>query len=199
MKILFEEYGRAVLTAFAALVLLAIILIRYDIVGYIGDVADLDNKVQHSQSADALRDVVERAKPTANFENVELRIYKNHALQPLKNVVFERIENGVVVETVSNVEVISILYCDSEGNTTEMIRHYNKEDKVIVLNPAHYSEEHKQCSDSEFTKDSNGHFCIPDGALMNSPGVVTVTYTAMDSEGQLTTASLTFAVDARVS
>lgn len=192
---LFEEYGRTVIVVIAAVAVLALLLIRLDFFGALGTVVDVNTDLSHSQGESALNEVVNRAKPTANFSGVDLHIYNNQVFQPLKNVRFFDADDRLLVG--DNVVVTSILHCDSEGNTTELIGHYNTSKKIVVLNPAHYSDAHKTCSESEFSSDESGHLLINAEEFTNCPGVVTVTYMATDAEARVTVKQLTFVIDGK--
>ena len=193
MKVLFEEYGRTIIAVIVVVAVLALLIIRLDFFGVLGSVADVNSGISHSQGESALRDVVNRDKPKADFSGVDLHIYNNCGFQPLRNVVFTDAEGATISH--DDVIVTSILYCDAEGNPTELVDYYNAEDKIIILNPTHYSSSHTECAMSEFSIDKNNNPVIDDEETRNSPGVVTVTYRATDNEAQVTVAQLTFVID----
>lgn len=192
---LFEEYGRTIIAVIVAVAVFALLLVRLDFFGVLGSVADVNTDISHSQGESALKEVVNRDKPVADFSGVDLHVYNNRVFQPLKNVVFTDADNAVLGE--ENVVVTSILYCDGEGTATELIGYYNTTDKIVILNPAHYSSSHTICSASEFSTDGSGNLVIADEASRNCPGVVTVTYMATDDEEQVTVEQLTFVIDGK--
>lgn len=198
MKILFEEYGRTLLVAFAVLCVFAIFFVRYDGIHALGAIANVNTTISHSEGQNALRSVAGtgegvREKPAVDFSRVNTHLYRNWVFKPLYGVVFYD-ANGFAVD---NVVVTSILHCDADGNVTEFVDYYNETDDCVVLNTAHYSNAHATCTASEFAA-AGGHLMIADTEDQNIPGAVTVTYMATDAEKQVTTQKLTFVVDGGV-
>lgn len=193
MKGLFEEYGRTALVIIAVAAVLTLVFVRLDLFGVMGSVADVNSGVSHDQSESALNQVLGREKPKADFSGVDLHIYSNHVFQPLKGVKFTD-ANGA---TVTKVYVTSIAFYDTEGNKTEYVDRYNKDDDVVVLNASHYDDTHGHCAASEFAANGAGKLVVAAGAERNLPGVVTVTYIAIDGENQVTTEHLTFVIDSK--
>ena len=192
MKQLFEEYGGIMIAALAVILVLSLLFVRLDIIGVLRTVADIDTDVAHQQGQGALYDVVNRTKPVAVFTGVDLHIYKNQVFQPLKGVVFKDAEGGN-----ADVVITSILYCNADGVSTELIGFYNSAEDIVVLNPGHYSDAHGPCAETEFSIGDTGALLIGDGGEQNLPGLVTVTYKATDRERQVTVEKLTFVIDGK--
>ena len=191
MKQIFEEYGRTIITVVASIAILAFLFIRFDILGVLGAVTDVNTEISYSQGEAALRDVNSRVKPKANFDDVDLRVYTDCAFRPLTGVVFTDAS-----DTELEVTVTSILYYGLDGNPIEFVDHFNSTDNVLIVNPAHYTDSHETCEAADFREDGE-YLMVPDDAEENQnlAGIVTVSYKAIDSENQTTIEKLTFIID----
>lgn len=189
MRHIFEEYGRVIIAVLISACLIGIIFSGIKIIEVLGNEADIDAEISHSQGENALKEVSDRAKPNIHVADpADLKIPRNKAFQPLALVSCEDSDG----ESITPV-VIDILYIDGEGNRTELYKHYNSDDDILIVNKDHYIVGlHNKCSVSEFADDQ---LIIPNTEDYNKPGTVVVTYTASDLYNVYATKKISFVID----
>ena len=188
MKLIFEEYGKTIISIIVAAVVLGILFGSLNILGILGDHADVKSELSHKKSEEALKVVVERPKPVFIIENDEnLHISQTEPFCPATAVACYGVDREGLMTVPISPKVLSIVHIDGDGNKTEYIDYYNQEDDLIVLNISHYNDSHLVCSTGETL--SPGDY--------NLPGTVVVEYGATDDFNVYSTEKISFVIDGK--
>ena len=188
MNGIFEEYGKSIVIVIVSAILFVTIFSGLNLLGVLGNEADIETDISHIEGEGALKDITDRAKPSIYIPDEmsdSLIIYRNIAFQPLKNIVCKDADGATLSPTIT-----SILFKDHEGNKTEFISNYNSTADIVILNFSHYKDTHKLCSADELN--------ISNEADYHNCGTVIVTYKATDSYNITTVKSIAFVIDNKV-
>ena len=122
MKTVFEEYGRGILAALAAVLLLGVIFGGIALFKTMGTGVNTDTDFNHAQSEAAVKDFYERGKPVISVPDttkLHLHLGQDEVFRP--NATVSCVDkNGDAVETT----VSSIVFIQESGATTELTDKY---------------------------------------------------------------------------
>ncbi len=188
MKLIFEEYGKTIIAIVVAAAVLGIIFGGVNLLGVLGDQADVKSELSHKKSEEALKVVSERPKPVFIIENDEnLRISQTKLFCPAGAVACYGVDEDGGMTVPITPEILSIIHIDGRGNKTEFIDNYNQEEDLVVLNASHYNASHLVCSTGETLSPGN----------YNLTGTVVVEYRATDDFNVYSTEKISFVVDVK--
>lgn len=188
MKLIFEQYGKQIISVIAAAGVLIFILIGSSLYGQLQEQSEMEHEIQYSQGLNAMDYINHRAEPT--FITANTQIYSNRIFKP-KELVTVIDEDGEPCDIIVN-SINLTIYQNHTLKTINMTEHYNKTDDVIILNNTHYTDEHTICDQSEYDSFNK----IINQEAYNMVGYVEVNYKATDKYGKSASSTITFTINA---
>ncbi len=166
MRTIFEEYGKVILAIIVAVALLALIFGGVQLFKVMGDEVNVETSLNHSDSADAVKEVSIRTAPEIDVSYPYLHLYVGQVFKPVTNATCRDAVGSPLTP-----KVTSMVFIDSEGNKTELLEFYNAESDELDLSSSELPEEVKQ------------------------PGMISVTFRAVDSYNIVGIRTLSYVVD----
>lgn len=151
MKLIFEEYGKVIISVIVAVIVLLVVFSGVGLISVIRNEADLKTEFHHQSDEEALSKVSQRSKPDISVINSDaLKFSKGSEFNPKTSVKVTNADNtvvsytsdgstvavyraegsGEVIKTVTWASDGTVSAVDSEGNTIAVV---SEEDKRVPI------------------------------------------------------------------